>query len=604
MKSANCFLAVLVVLLPLYAAWDTPDNGNPLLPGYTADPSIIYDSISATFYIYSTSDGVWISYSADPQVAWSKDFINWTFRPLQLPSFWPKTQLWAPSAMRHPTNGKFYLMYCTGSAVHIAWADSAYGPWNNAVANNGTLYNSGDLTGGSDWIDPQFFIDTTTVYFTFGQSSNMGIAKLKFDPNTFLVTIDGSDSRMTDGVKFKCRKLAGLSNNLEGSCMFRNADRYFITYSNSACQNYNVRYAVASSPVGPFTYINRIVVQRDNENNILGPGHNSILHYGTDWYICYHRQHYQYIDVKRQTCIDRITINGDNISTASQTQEGVWAGSGSLESLVAQSRSAREKDLAFGKTVLASSESDFKGGRSGNQSEQFDRINGFYKGRYAVDRNNGTRWAPSSLPGYLIVDLGEDLHLGRCETTFELVMRTYRYRIEYLEEADAADINAAKNSGNWRIYADRSSNTDNVSPVVDSNAVTARYVKLTLLSGDIPKDDAQIRTIVETDYADRLSVFEFKVFEDPSTGNRNMTPARRSDFQTGNGMLTYTIGREGSVTFVLSDLRGRVMYSNVEKKMCGTFRLNSADFNVANGVYFLSVRTPVSEITRTVNLLR
>ncbi|MBN1760924.1 MAG: family 43 glycosylhydrolase [Chitinispirillaceae bacterium] len=366
MKSANCFLAVLVVLLPLYAAWDTPDNGNPLLPGYTADPSIIYDSISATFYIYSTSDGVWISYSADPQVAWSKDFINWTFRPLQLPSFWPKTQLWAPSAMRHPINGKFYLMYCTGSAVHIAWADSAYGPWNNAVANNGTLYNSGDLTGGSDWIDPQFFIDTTTVYFTFGQSSNMGIAKLKFDPNTFMVTFDGSDSRMTDGVKFKCRKLTGLSNNLEGSCMFRNADRYFITYSNSACQNYNVRYAVASSPVGPFTYINRIVVQRDNENNILGPGHNSILHYGIDWYICYHRQHYQYIDVKRQTCIDRITINGDNISTASQTQGGVWAGSGSLESLVAQSRSARKKDLAFGKTVLASSESDFKGGRSGN----------------------------------------------------------------------------------------------------------------------------------------------------------------------------------------------------------------------------------------------
>jgi hypothetical protein len=106
-------------------------------------------------------------------VAWSKDFINWKFKPLQLPSSWPKTQLWAPSAMRHPTNGKFYLMYCTGNAVYIAWANSAFGPWINAVANNGTLYNSGDLTGGSDWIDPQFFVDTNTVYFTFGQSANM-----------------------------------------------------------------------------------------------------------------------------------------------------------------------------------------------------------------------------------------------------------------------------------------------------------------------------------------------------------------------------------------------------------------------------------------------
>jgi hypothetical protein len=495
-------------------------------------------------------------------------------------------------------------MYCTGNAVHIAWANSAFGPWNNAVANNGTLYNSGDLTRGSDWIDPQFFVDTNTVYFTFGQSSNMGIAKLKFDATTFLVTIDGSDTRMTDGVKYKCKRFTGLSNNLEGSSMFRNGSRYFITYSNSACHNYNVRYSVASSPVEPFTYINRTIVQRDNEKCILGPGHNSILNYKNDWYICYHRQHYQYVDVKRQTCIDHITISGDNITASSQTLEGVWEGSGSLETLVAQGRSIREKDLAFGKTVLASSESAYKGGRSGNQSEQFSQINGFYKGRYAIDRNNGTRWAPSSLPGYLIIDLGKNFHLGRCETTFELIMRAYSYRIEYLDEADAVDINAANSAGKWKMYADRSNNTDNISPVVDSNAVNARYLKLTLLSGNIPKDNAQIRTITETDYADRLSVFEFKVFEDQSTSCWNTIPAPQLPLLrvTANGVLTYSIRQNGNVTITLLDSRGRCLYRDKSRKTSNTYCLNVADFNVSSGVYFLSIQTPDLQDIQMINL--
>jgi len=496
----------------LHAEWDTPDNGNPLLPGYTADPSIMYDSASATFYIYSTTDGVWISYSADPQVAYSTDFIHWKFRPLVLPSFWPKRQLWAPSAMRHPANGRYYLMYCIGNAAYIAYSSTPYGPWTNAVSGQSPLYSSGELTGAKDWIDPQFFIDEETVYFTFGQQGDMGIARLSFDPQTFLATVDGTDPRMSDGVKYRCKRLAGLSNNLEGSCMFKRGDNYYITYSNSACQNYNVRYARASSPVGPFTASNNIIVQRNNSDGILGPGHNSILRYGNDYYICYHRQHYQYIDVKRQTCIDRLIFDGDDLHPGVQSNTGVHSGSGALESLVAGHRAVDDGELAFGKKVVASGESDYKGGKSGNISENFASISRFYKGRYAVDRNNATRWAPDKLPGYLIVDLGRDYKIGRCETTFELVMRTYRYRIEYLFSSDAKDLAAAETSDKWQLFADRSKNSDNVSPVVDSSNVTARFMKITLLSADLPVSNSEISTILQTDYADRVSIFEFKVF--------------------------------------------------------------------------------------------
>jgi len=595
-------LIPLFLFSNLFAAWDTPDNGNPVLPGYTADPSIIYDSASATFYIYSTSDGVWISYSGEPQVAWSKDFVNWKFKPLELPSFWPKTQLWAPSAMRHPVSGKYYLMYCIGNAAFISYSDSPLGPWKNGVATQAPLYRTGELTGGSDWIDPQFFIDTTTVYMTFGQTTNMGIAKLAFDPSTHLVTIDGTDPRMTDGVKYKCKRLAGLSNNLEGSCMFKKDTRYFITYSNSACQNYNVRYSVASSPVGPFTASSRTIVQRDNTKNILGTGHNSILQYKNSWYICYHRQHYQYIDVKRQTCIDQITFSGDNISVSSQTQEGVAAGSGSLESLVAESRAKREPDLAFGKSVVASSESAYKGGTSQNQNEVFAAVNNFYKAKYAVDRNYGTRWAPTTLPGYLIVDMGKEYDVHRCETTFELVMRKYRYRIEYLAASEAATIADAKSVATWHLFADRSQNGDSVSPVIDTGKITARYLKLTLLSADLPTQNAQISTILQTDNADRVSVFEFKVFAPLSTGvavpenSRRLVPLEKP--------LSYTLQKQGRVELQLINAGGRVAAQLNRVQPRGTYVVQMSEFKVPAGVYVLSVVTPGSKNERVVCLVR
>ena len=570
----------------VHGAWNTPENGNPIVPGYTADPSIFYDSASSTFYIYSTSDGVWISYSADPQVAYSTDFVNWKFRPITLPSFWPTTRLWAPSAMRHPTNGRYYLMYCIGNAAYIAFSTTPYGPWTNAVSGNNVLYSTGQLTGSSDWIDPQFFIDTNTVYFTFGQSSNMGIAKLAFNGTTFLATIDGTDSRMTDGVTYKCKRLAGLSNNLEGSCMFKNGSNYFITYSNSACQNYNVQYAYSTSPVGPFTHPTGQIVVRNNTTNILGPGHNSILHYGNNWYICYHRQHYQYVDVKRQTCINQFTINGTTLSTGVQTQEGVGAGSGSLETLVAAGRAARETDLAFGKTVLASSESNYKGGTSGNQAETFAAITGFYAARYAVDRNNGTRWAPTTLPGNLIVDLGANYSVGRCETTFELVMRIYRYRIEYLNASEAANITAAQSSTAWHMSADRSANTQNVSPVVDTGRITARYLRITVISANLPTAADEIHTIIETDYADRVSIFEFKVFQSSTPVSVLNNNKQQHSFSYRKGTITCTLEKGGCVYLNIVDISGRTVYHREYMAAAGEFSLKTANLSLAPGIYF------------------
>ena len=520
-------------------AWNTPENGNPIVPGYFADPSIFYDSTSKTFCLYSTTDGVYITYSAEPSVWYSTDFVHWKNQLMTLPSFWPTTKLWAPTVMKHPTNGKYYLMYCLGGYVYIAYSSSPLGPWTNAVGGNNPLYTAGQLTGGSDYIDPQFFIDTNTVYFTFGQSAQIGIAKLSFNATTFLATIDGTDARMTNGVTYKCKLLSGLTNALEGTCMFKNGSNYFITYSNSACQNYNVQYAYATSPVGPFTHSTGQIVARNNMTDILGPGGNSMLHYGNNWYICYHRQHYEYVDVKRQTCIDQIAIAGTSISAGVETQAGVWAGTGSLETLVAQSRASGDTDLAFGKTVLASSESDYKGGTSGNQNETFAAITGFYKASYAVDRNYGTRWAPSTLPGHIIVDLWANYQVGRCETTFEYIHLLYLYRIEYLAASEAANIASAQASTAWHMFADRSANMQSMSPVIDTGRITARYVRITVISANLPTASGEVGTITQTDYAERVSIVEFKAFRSSTPVSViNIDNERRPEFTYRKGNLS------------------------------------------------------------------
>jgi hypothetical protein len=550
--------AVLVGPGVARAAWDTPENGNPILPGYFADPSIFFDSASSQYLVYATTDGNWISYSSEPTVWRTTDFVHWKSQSMSLPSSWPTSPLWAPSIIKHPTNGRYYLIYADNGGTYIAYADSPLGPWTNATSGTNTssvpLYASGSMWGGNDGIDAQFFGDGNTVYMTFGGSGQFGIARLAFDANG-LASIDNSDSRMTDGSAHKYKSLGGLPNFLEGSCMFKNGSTYFLTFSNNACQNYNVQYAYASSPVGPFTSANGQIVARDNANDILGPGHNSILQVGNSWYICYHRQHYQYVDVKRQICLNQITINGNSISAGVQTQEGIRAGTGALEALVAAARAKDETDLAFGKTVLASSESDYKGG-SGS-GENFSAIPNFYAARYAVDHNNGTLWAPSSLPGNLIVDLGANHSVGRCETTFEYVLRTYRYKIEYLSASEAASISAAQASTAWHQYADRSKNAQKLSPVVDSLATTARYLRLSVLSADIPTAGGEINTILQTDYADRVGVVEFKVFA-PGPTSVSAQSLRTDVFARGvrwsAGALRLSEAKSGKVQII--DSRG------------------------------------------------
>ena len=53
---------------------NTPGAGNPLLPGYFADPTI--KKVGDIYYIYATTDNEMLA-SGAPTLWYSRDFRNW-----------------------------------------------------------------------------------------------------------------------------------------------------------------------------------------------------------------------------------------------------------------------------------------------------------------------------------------------------------------------------------------------------------------------------------------------------------------------------------------------------------------------------------------------
>ena len=91
MRIKHLLLLILLVCLNVQAktkgqqtAWNSPQAGNPIIPGYFADPTV--RKFGDTYYIYATTDGN--GGGLGPSQVWvSKDFVNWTIMPMN----WPTT---------------------------------------------------------------------------------------------------------------------------------------------------------------------------------------------------------------------------------------------------------------------------------------------------------------------------------------------------------------------------------------------------------------------------------------------------------------------------------------------------------------------------------
>jgi beta-xylosidase len=433
---------------------NTPGAGNPILPGWFADPTI--KKFGDIYYIYATTDNEMLA-SGAPTVWYSKDFKNWYNYIMEIPSFSAKaiTNFWAPDIIEGD-DGKYYLYFgnCEiGCNIYGYVSDTPVGPWKKLSDQDVPVISNGYPRENFPSLDAQFFKDTDgKIYGYWGTwvHYNGGYAVGELNKKNM--------SGMMNSANIP---LAQTPAPFEAAYMMKKGSKYILMYSGASChdETYNVRYSYSNSPYGPFTPGKNNPILSTNEiQTVHGPGHHSVLQENNDYYIVYHKHDYPMTrgGLARQVCIDKMIFENDStIKTVVPSNKGI-------EDLV---KSEVPENIAFKAKTTTSSFYHL-------ESTQYDYQ---YQPSYATDDNNATMWkaADNTTSQDLIVDLGSEQKIKRIMTQFEFASYYYQYKLEY-----------SLNGKNWNQYADKSKNRTAGSPMIDDNDVTARYIKLTVLAAE------------------------------------------------------------------------------------------------------------------------
>ncbi|WP_071147449.1 family 43 glycosylhydrolase [Bacteroides ihuae] len=420
-------------------AWNTPSNGNPIIPGYFADPTV--KKFGDTYYIYATTDGN--GGGLGPSVVWaSKDFQNWTMMPMN----WPTTyHIWAPDVLQGK-DGKYYMYYCEPCKIYCGVSDTPTGPWHNILGDDTAVLVPDRFVTNAITLDGQSFVDddgSTYLYWgTWGiyKGFGCGVGKLSDDMKSFTQTHLIPNTEATDF--------------FEAPFMMKRNGIYYFMYSSGSCHDhtYRVQYATSKvGPMGPFTFgKNNPILSTNADSTIHGPGHHSILQEGDDYYIVYHRHNIPHSTrgMHRQIAIDKLIFSEDG--TIERVDAG-HLGVGCLQPSINLS-----PNLALGKSVKASS-----------------YYNESFKPEYAVDDNNATLWRPRTCgKEWIEIDLKKVQPVRRIWTQFEYPTSFYQYMIE-----------TSTNGKKWTIFADKRDNRLAGSPMTDFGNTKARYIRLTVTGG-------------------------------------------------------------------------------------------------------------------------
>ncbi|SFG82892.1 family 43 glycosylhydrolase [Pedobacter insulae] len=419
-----------------------PGKGNPIIPGYFADPTV--KKFGDTYYIYATTDGNGGGFGPS-QVWMSKDFVNWSLQDMN----WPTTHhYWAPDVTQG-NDGKYYIYYCQPVEIFGAVGDTPVGPWTSLLPEGKPIVPN-FLVPNVITLDGQTFRDDDGKFYmywgTWGIYPNhgCGVGLMNADMKSFA-------------------QLAQIPNTVakdffEAPFMFKRNGIYYLTYSSGRCEDgtYRVQYVMSKTgPMGPFVFgKNNPVLSTNADGTVHGPGHQSVLQQGADFYMIYHRHNNPNNEggYHRQVVADKMEFDSEgNIVKINPTHEGV----GYLAK-----NSNPFPNLAFNAKVKASSfyGEDFKPG-------------------FAVDDHNGTLWKPknNTVSSWLELDLGTVKRVKSIHTQFEYATWYYQYRIDYSVDGKI-----------WKVYADKTQNTKHGSPVIDFGDVKARYLKLTITDTEYP----------------------------------------------------------------------------------------------------------------------
>ncbi len=302
-------------------------NNNPIIEGYYADPEILYSNKTHKYYLYPTSDGFNNWSGAYFRTFSSEDIINWkkedTILNLRTDVSWANNNAWAPTIAEKEINGdyKYFFYFTAERKIGVAVSDHPAGPFKDSGKPLIDFKPRG-IHGGQE-IDPDVFNDPVSdkSYLYWG-NGYLAVAELNKD----MISIKRETIKvLTPDNTFR-----------EGAEVFFRDGKYYFLWSedDTRSPNYRVRYATSNSPLGPLNIPdNNLVLQRDDDKQIYGTGHNSIINMpGTDkWYIIYHRftrpkgiQMGDAAGFHREVAMDKVEFKDDgSIVEIKPTLEGI-----------------------------------------------------------------------------------------------------------------------------------------------------------------------------------------------------------------------------------------------------------------------------------------
>ena len=312
--------------------WGKPEElgelpQNPVLPGFHADPEVLYSKKTDKYYIYSTTDGqpgwggwYFTAFSSPDLKDWTYEGVILDLRSPQVP--WANGNAWAPAIEEKLIDGKYkYFFYYSGNPndnsrkqIGVAIADSPTGPFKDM----GQPIITDSPAGHGQQIDVDVFTDpmTGTPYIYWGNGYMAG-AELNSD----MVSVKKETIKVLTPKGGSLKDLKDYAYREAPYVFYRKGTYYFLwSVDDTGSPNYHVAYGTSDSPLGPIKVAkDPIVTIQDPAKEIYGPAHNSVIRKpGTDeWYIVYHRINKNYLDkdkgpgVHREVCIDRLEFNED-----------------------------------------------------------------------------------------------------------------------------------------------------------------------------------------------------------------------------------------------------------------------------------------------------
>lgn len=318
-RSLVILLAAAAVVMPARGAAQATRSGNPILPGWYADPEA--HVFAGRYWIFPTYSAPYDEQTFMDAFS-SRDLVTWTRHPHVLDTAnvkWAHRAVWAPTVIRK--DGWYYLFFGANDiqkdgelgGIGVARSRSPAGPFTDHLGKPLV----GQFENGAQPIDPFVFRDEDGAYYLiYGGWKHCNIARLKPDFTGFIP--------FADGTTFREITPAGY---VEGSYMFRKGGRYYFMWSEGGWTgpDYAVAYAIGDSPLGPFHRIGKILQQ--DSTVATGAGHHSILHAprSKHWYIVYHRRPLGETDANhRVVSIDELRFGPDGrIEPVVITREGV-----------------------------------------------------------------------------------------------------------------------------------------------------------------------------------------------------------------------------------------------------------------------------------------